>query len=111
MLTGKTRIDARPASPSDIMAFHGQLPAKTVRAWTLWWNEELVGVGGYMLGPAGAHVFSDIRGEVPKMTIWRAALALMDMVPSPATCWSDNDELMTRLGWEHIEGDLYRWQH
>lgn len=108
-----SRLKSRPAKRSDFLEFYGELPRQSVKARVLEVEGTVRGIlGYYMLGRA-AVVFSDMRGDIPKMTIWREAKAFMESMTLPAVCEATETSgpLLERLGWRHIDGGVYEWQH
>lgn len=107
-MTGALRT--RTATRSDIVSFYGDIPAQTFRAWVLEDDEEIKGVAGYYAMGDMVVVFSDVKEGVPKMTIWRQAKALMESIPGPAICYSnDSKPFLERLGWEDTGDGVFKW--
>lgn len=104
----KTTI--RPAREADILAFYERLPGPSIRAWVLEMDGEVVGVSGWYGVPRV--VFSDVREGVPKMTIWRAAKAMMAKMDKPAVCQGSEGSraMLERLGWQELEDEVFTWQ-
>lgn len=108
---------SRPATQADLLTFFGRLPDCSVRARVLEQGGEIVGVAGYFMAGGRAVVFSDLKGDVPNMTIWREAKALMDSLRVPALCIAENGSgpFLERLGWQYVgpsaDGEVYEWQH
>lgn len=62
----------------------------------------------------GLHVvFSDATPGASKMAMWRAAVALMQLVPSPAVCQATpgSERFLERLGWipSALGEGVYEW--
>ena len=56
-----------------------------------------------------AVVFSEMARPIPKVTIWREAVAFMKEIKVPAICVTDgSDAFLERLGWIR-DGEEYRW--
>ena len=112
-----TRINSRPATKADIETFFGKAPPFSVRARVLERGGEVVGVAGYYMAGGFAIVFSDIKGKIPSMTIWREAVALLESLKVPAICVAQegSEKLLERLGWKHASssenGEVYTWLH
>ena len=109
MLTGTTTT--RPAVASDIKAFYGELPATSVRAWVLEIGGEVVGIAGYRRDGNYMVVFSDVKPDVPKMTIWRKAREFMAMLDFEAfcQCTETSGPFLERLGWERVSENVFRF--
>ncbi len=114
MLTGRTKT--RPATAADVVEYFGQKAPQTIRASVFEVDGELIGIAGYYLAGGVAVVFSDNKPDIPKMTIWRHAKAMMDSLRLPAICFATETSgpFLERLGWQFIEetdaGDMYKWQ-
>ena len=108
------RVSTRPSTPEDIEAVAGGKPLTTVRAWTLLIEDQPVGVAGWFMYGGVAHVFSDLRPGVPKLTAWRAARQFMALVPPSALCVTRGaGPFLERLGWrycgQHGDDEVYGW--
>ena len=109
-------IKSRPATRADIEGFFGKLPRQSIRARVLEVGGEVVGVAGYYMVNGVAVMFSDKKGDIPKMTIWRESRAMMDKIETPAVCVAEEGAgpFLERLGWQHAgpssEGEVYTWQ-
>lgn len=110
MLIDKTTT--RPANASDILGFFGKGAPRTIRARALDVGGEVVGIAGYYVSDGVAVVFSDIRKGIPKMTIWREALSLMNSLKLPAVCEGspESARFLKRLGWSQVD-DGYLFTH
>ena len=115
MLTGK--IIVRAATPADVRDYFGQNSPQTVRAKVLEADGEVMGIAGYYLSGGVAIVFSDNKPGIPKMTIWRQSVALMNSLTIPALCVASegSERFLERLGWARVgptdAGVIYQWQH
>tara|TARA_Y100000310_G_scaffold30952_1_gene29368 strand:- start:444 stop:794 length:351 start_codon:yes stop_codon:yes gene_type:complete len=115
MSHGTTRLKSRPATRADIAAFFGKTPDQTVRARVLERDGEIVGVAGYWMAGGMAVMFSDARGDIPKLTIWREAKAMMQSMNIPALCIATegSEPFLERLGWRYLgpsqDGGVYQW--
>ena len=114
MLTGETKI--RPATSADVLAYFGEKAPQTIRANVLDVDGEVLGIAGYYLHGGNAVVFSDNKPDIPKLTIWRQAKALMKSLRLPSVCFATETSgpFLKRLGWQFVEetdaGDMYKWQ-
>lgn len=109
----------RGATAADFAAFGREVPY-TVRAWVIEKDGRPAAIGGYFVKRGWAHVFSEIREPLPKMTIWREAMKHLTALKMPAVCEADpnvpgSGRFLERLGWEHagtVDGrEVYTWQH
>lgn len=105
-------ITTRPSTREDILAFYGQLPSRSVRAWTLLIDDEPAGIAGYRVDGDVIAVFSDVKETVPKMTIWRQAREFMRMLTFPAycRCTETSGPFLERLGWQRLGGGIYKYE-
>lgn len=115
----------KPAQRTDIIEIFGRTLPRRCRAWSVFVDEELVGIAGVMQQPALMLAFSEIKRGVKvsdrtvyetALILWRKILSLgypaMYAVASPK--YPNASVFLKRLGWEHIEssarGEIYRWQ-
>lgn len=116
-MTGRTVTKSRPATREDIERFFGQMPGRSIRARVLEIDGEIAGVAGYYIVNGVAVMFSDSRGDIPAMTVWRESKAMMDSMKIPAVCVAEENSgpFLKRLGWTYEgpskDGDVYSWQH
>lgn len=107
---------SRPATRADIYRFFGKIPGQSLRARVLEVDGEIVGVAGYYLMGNVAVMFSDSKGDIPKMTIWRESKAMMDRIKIPAICIAQegSGRFLKRLGWTYAgpspDGEVYEWR-
>ena len=111
-MTDKTRLKSRVATRADIHEYYGQLPAKSVRARVLEVDGRIVGVAGYYIEGSCAVVFSDAKEDIPKMTVWREAKAMMQSIRLRGVCTAceGSGPFLERLGWKHMGEGVYEWQ-
>lgn len=108
--------ESRMATQGDILQFFEKLPPQTIRARVLERDGEVVGVAGYFVTGGMAVMFSDKRADIPKMTIWREAVAMMKGMKIPAVCVAESGSgpFLERLGWKRAgtsaDGDVYTWR-
>lgn len=103
-------FEVRDAVAADIQAFYGQNPPQSLRARVLVRGDEVLGIAGYYMENGHAVVFSDSKHGIPKMTIWRESLKFMAELNLPAICRCEGSApFLERLGWQHVEGDVYQW--
>lgn len=116
MLTGRTRHRSRPARASDMSEMFGKPHPATLRAWSLEADGRVVAMAGYFMSEGKAVVFSDIKEDVPKMTIWREAKRFMERLKVPSVCVATDESgpFLERLGWVFVghseDGEVYTWQ-
>lgn len=113
-LASNPRVTYRVASAEDIEGVTGEKPVYSVKALAFFYDGELAGIGGYKIHNGSYVAFSDIKKgvEAPKLTIYRCALIIMDLIKSkglPMFASAENPELCERLGFERFNGDLYKW--
>lgn len=118
------KYSIRSATEEELTEFLGFLPGHLTRSWVAEYEGKIAALVTVEFRPGGALVFSDIKKglNIPKMTIWRAALEFEEKVkslsrPLTAICTGDflNSPKMLRvMGFElsHIsEGqEVYTWQ-
>lgn len=94
----------------------GKPYSATLRAWSLEADGKVVAMAGYFMSAGKAVVFSDIKEDVPKMTIWREAKRFMDQLNVPSVCLAEDEAgpFLERLGWvfegHSQDGGVYTWQ-
>lgn len=118
-------IEIRPTTQADIVAFSGHRSQKTIRAFTVLLDGEVTCIAGVTIEPDGVMAFSDLREglQVPKMTIYRYAKQLADLIRGwglPAAAVADpnrpnSDRFLERMGFCYIidseEGKVFGiWQ-
>lgn len=109
-------IEVRHATAGDMLDFYGRAPPYAVRAWVAEEDGKVLGVAGYHLEAGCAVVFSDRRGGIPRMTIWREAKKMMRRITVPALCVAEDGAgpFLERLGWVFVgnsdAGGVYKWQ-
>ena len=83
-----------------------------MRARVLERDGEVVGIAGYYLVGGVAFMFSDNRDDIPKLTIWREAKAMMAEMKLPAICTATEQSgpFLERLGWVPVGNGVYSWQ-
>lgn len=113
-----SQIVTRWATAEDVRRFRGET-RETVRARVAIKNGEVAAIAGYFVKGGLAHVFSEIRDNLPKTLIWREALTMMKRIDIPAVCVADRQiegscRFLERLGWRHVasvaEGEVYSWR-
>lgn len=114
-MTDKITTKSRPATAGDVEAFFGRSVPHTIRARVLERDGAVVGVAGYYIINGLAVMFSDSKGDISKMTIWRESKAMMDGMKIPAICVSQDGSgpFLERLGWQYVgpsaDGEVYKW--
>lgn len=119
------RVRIQPSTRHEIKEFFNGKMRDTCRAWSCFYDNELVCIAGVSITSNLMLVFMEMRteSEVPKITIWRGALHIWEKIKAlnyPLLyAVADSDRLtaqafLERLGFEHIEssarGEIYRWQ-
>lgn len=114
MLTGKTRLNLRPATRADIRAVEGMNPPMSVRAWAVDYHGEVAAVGGYGMTSMGMLAFSKIIKPMPKVAIYRLMKEAMARMPKNLVCQADpgSGPFLEKLGWVPAEQEgVYLWRH
>lgn len=109
----------RWASTADILGFYGALPIVTIRAVSLVLNGNVVGVIGLARGAECEKLFSDTHPELAsyahRFAILRAIKLVMSMVETSVldvyAVRQDGTDILPRLGFDHVEGDIYKWHN
>ena len=115
------RVEIRPAKRQDVKEFYGNKMRDTCRAWSAFYDGKLVAIGGVAITSNIVVVFMEMRidQEVPKITIWRGTLEIWskikDLGYSVLYAVVDPEQktapaYLSRLGFEHIRGNIYKWQ-
>lgn len=111
------RIEIRPATAADIADFYGERQRATLQAVMVIKDGAPVGVIGLKHGYGRLVLFADQRPElgadVVAFAVRRAILdmlrrALRSKLPLFSVAEPDSD-VLPRLGFERVCGDLYRW--
>lgn len=105
-------IEVRAAVAADIFAFYGRTAPQSLRAKVLVRDGEVIGLAGHYLMNGVAVVFSESKGDVPKMTVWRESVKFMKTLSLPAICVASDGSgpFLERLGWRHVDGEIYRYE-
>ena len=119
------RVEIRPATRHDIKEFYGDSMRESCRAWSAFYDGELVSIGGVAITRNLMLVFMDMRldCEAPDITIWRSSLEIWENIIGLGYnilyAVADNNMLtapafLERLGFEQIGFDegkrIFRWQ-
>jgi len=111
----------KPATRKDIKQFYGDKMRDSCRAWSAFYQGELVCIAGVVITSNIMLVFMEVRSnkEVPKMTIWRGTRDIWSKIqglgynvlyavadPKHTTA----PAYLSRLGFSNIKGNIYRWQ-
>lgn len=110
----------RYATAADIDAFFGSRPRVTITARVLEMDDKVVSVAGLAREGTCHKLFWDIAPSYENVMLeWRmrrlivreirALLARIAKNPVPVVACVGNHELLSRLGFEQIEGDRYLW--
>lgn len=104
------------ATAADLREFYGEFP--TMHAVCAKKDGKVVGVVGLVLEPLQNRFFSEFR--LPRRELakpfWRAARLAMQFVMNskrPVVAIAQHDhghKNLTRLGFEHVEGEYYQWR-
>jgi hypothetical protein len=110
-------LSYRWASAADLQQFYGELPRPTLRAVVLLLDDVPAGVIGLARDSGCDKLFSDAKpGFEPhlrRFQVLRAIKLVMSMVESSArdvyAVRQEDTDILVRLGFEHVEGDIYKW--
>ena len=112
----KKRPKIRPATKEDMESFYPGFKW-TFRAYVAEIEDRIIGIGGIYYVPPYVIAFSTFKPEMDEypMTKLRGMKKIMEIVKD-RTCLAAADKnfpgsskLLERLGFEHIEGRIYRW--
>ena len=118
------RVVIKPSTRRDIEEFYGDTMRNSCRAWSAFYDNELICIAGVSITRKLMLVFMDMRteSEVPKKTIWKGALHIWEKIKAlnyPVMYAVADPKLLTapsfleRLGFEHVEssarGEIYIW--
>lgn len=110
-------ITWRFARGADVDEYYGERPELTLRAITIFMDEKPMGIIGVAMNDTQALAFSDYKPELqphlrsmPVLRAIKAAQLLFEntRVPLYAQRTTDN-ALLSRLGFAHAGGEVYRW--
>lgn len=106
----------RPATAADIRAFYGQPVAQTLRAVVITVDGEPAGLIGLAADGPDQKFFSEEKPVLEQhrgsMAVLRALKHVMGWVarcPQLVVAYSKNRCLLVRLGFTHVEGDVFVW--
>lgn len=112
------RVTWSVATASDIDAFYGERPCQTMKAIVIRRGCHPVGIIGMVLDKHVMRAFSEYVPEfephLRSMAVLRAIKAAQQMFS--ATTWpviamrGSDCEILKRVGFELVEGDVYRWR-
>ncbi len=112
-----TRITTRPATAADIADFYGGARRETVQSVMVIKDGKAVGIIGLKREPTRLFLFADghpeLGNDIRSFAVRRAVLqmlrtALRSKLPLFSVRAPDSD-VLPRLGFERVSGDLYRW--
>lgn len=106
----------RPATRDDILLFYPDLK-HTFRAWVVENEEKVLGVGGVYYEGEFIIAFSRFEPELDKYPLAKArGLKKIMEIVGDKSCVAVADEkfpgsgkLLERIGFRHIEGNVYKW--
>ena len=112
-------IICRPATSGDLRAYFDGVPHGTMRAIVAELDGELVGIIGVVREGGWGKYFADFKESLEphlrSITIMRAvkeSLAFVRGYRGPVIAVAEHVEgtrLLTRLGFTHLQGDLFGW--
>jgi hypothetical protein len=115
--SGSVANEIKPATLVDIESFYGRRPDRTVKAFSVYRDGELVAIAGVTLERERIVAFSDIKEGVtaPKITIWRTAKETVKHIAKlnlPAIAITGSGKFLESLGFKYVgecdEGTIYR---
>jgi len=106
----------RPATREDVVQFYGEGFSPSFRASVVEVDGRVLGIGGLYYKNEMAVAFAKYDDELAKYPLARArgAKEIMRII-GKRSCMAKVDskpesaEVLGKLGWEHLEGDFYRW--
>jgi hypothetical protein len=116
-------VEIRPATREDMVGFYQKNPQHSCRSWVCVEDEKIVGLFGYYISNGLLMAFCDIRGEHPKLKVWKTALRCLEELKKTGLPFIaiPNKELpragqfLSRLGFmrlnETSDGDVYLWHN
>ena len=112
-------ILTRPATAQDIEAYYGKEPRGTLRAYAAIMDGEVVGLIGIVREATVGRFFCDFKPKLQpylqSITIMRAvkrSMEFADQYRGPVVAVAEHAEgcrILHRLGWTHLQGELYGW--
>ncbi len=115
------KVTSEPAKASDIVDFYGQPHGQTLKAMVFKVNDVIMGVTGTCRVDDQILMFSDIKKEfVPylkSMAVLRTIKSMQKIAENsrlPVVATIDEKygpELIERMGFQHVDGDIYVWVH
>ena len=120
-LDDSQRLISRAATAADVREFYGDRPHPTLKALVVTDGKTVLGIIGLAREGTRAKFFSEIREDLrPRLrrmislrTIW-AAIELVRQSKLRVFAVAQADEpdshrVLKRLGFVHLEGDVYQW--
>lgn len=119
------RIEVKPITQDDIIAFRGAPMRRTCRGWSIYLDGELAAICGITIGSRIVIAFSEIKPglSVSRRVIWNTAVLMMDKIVDQgfSIVWAIADpkhtgaaSFLKHLGFEHVEssvrGEIFKWQ-
>lgn len=115
VLKSNPRITYRTATDEDIVSYYGHKSPYTIRALAFFYDGVLSGLAGYKWDGGHFVIFSEIKPElkVSKTSVFRCAKILLQFCgekKSPMIAVATNPELCKKLGFTHLNGEIYEWR-
>lgn len=112
------RIRCRSATRQDVTYFYPDIK-HSFKAIVAEDDDGLLGIGGVYYDGLNVVAFSTFKPEIEKYPLAKArgTLKIMEIVKSkPCVAVASDkiegsEKLLKRLGWEHVEGRIYKWNH
>lgn len=114
-LRGNSRVTYRTATRDDVIDYFGGPQMYTIKALAFFIDDKIAGIAGWKYEAGRFVVFSDIGKDVKisKQTIWRCVKVVMEMVrgrKAPMIAVAHNAPLCEKLGFRHVDGEIYEWR-
>lgn len=116
-LDADQRLTYRLAAAADLVRFYGEPQLQTIRAVVVLKGDEPMVVIGVANRKDCATLFSDYKPEAYEfrhsITVLRAIKKAMQLVKDSKrvvyAIRQEGTDLLVRLGFEHVSGEVYRW--
>lgn len=112
------KIDIKPLTKEDAIAFYGNPLQKSVLAWGIWQDGIIKAVSGITISREHAEFFSDIAPDVkvPAITVMRVSKQIVELVKArgffPIAMTRASDKYLQKLGFfylgEYKEHGVYK---
>ena len=115
----RQNLTYRFATATDLQRFYGELPGPTVRAVAVLLNDEPAAIIGLARDAGCEKLFSESKPALDphlrRFEVLRAIKLAMTLVESTRcdvyAVREEGTDVLLRLGFEHVEGDIYKWPY